>query len=140
MRYTLWRGFERTVQIVQVDWPYGNEETVYPPMATIAELAFREGAWRLVERRDAPMQPRRYNQLLNNVAAVAGVIGHPRIPGEGVEACSHSPRSRIEISVPYDRLRIEGGAHCASDAPAFAAGALLTEEVEFSVRIADSWD
>jgi hypothetical protein len=120
----------RTATVAQAEWSYGDNDQ---PRVMLIELREEEGVWRVAERREALMHPIRFNQLVNNVAAAAAVIGERGRRGGRID-CSHSPHQRLELRVPDESLQISREAHCDDDAPALVAGELLQAAVELNLR------
>jgi hypothetical protein len=137
IRYTLRRGFgygtQPTARIVQASWPFGDNS----PSVLRVELAHRNGAWHVAERRQARMHPRAYEQLARNVTAAASVLGPPG-PRGAMTVCSHADSSRLDLSL-FDGflLRLSRTAHCSDTTAAVVAGELVGRAVDFALE-ADS--
>jgi hypothetical protein len=134
VRYVLLRGFgygrKPTARIVQALWLYGSTQ----PTGLIVELSKADGAWKVIDRQEAPIAASQFNRLLGQVAAVTATLGDRTHRGSFV-VCSHADSSQFDLSVPDERLRMSRGAHCSKDAPAFVAGEMLTNVVEESVKL-----
>lgn len=134
IRYVLHRGFygkgTPTARLVQADWTYGAKH----PRVLRIELNRTNEEWRVVERKEAAMEPRRFDRLVSNVAAAASVVRDP--PHRGTMLiCSHANTSRFDLSLPDERrMRITRGAHCSNDAPAVVAGELLAAAVDLDLK------
>lgn len=136
VRYVLRRGFgygtRPSARIVQADWPYGSPR----PRGLIVELSKADGAWQVTQRQEAPIEPSKFGRLINNVAAATSALGARSRRGEWV-ICSHADMSRLDLSIPDERMRVSRGAHCSSDAPAVIAGDILTSAIRESLKLND---
>ncbi len=134
IRYVLRRGFgygrKPTARVVQAAWLYGSPQ----PTGLIVELSKADGAWKVIERQEAPIAASQFNRLLGTVAAATSALGDRSFRGEFV-ICSHADSSQLDLSIPDERLRVSRGAHCSKDAPAVVAGDLLTNVVEESLKL-----
>ncbi|WP_338504051.1 hypothetical protein V6R86_09440 [Sphingomonas kaistensis] len=134
IRYVLRRGFgygrKPTARIVQAAWLYGSPQ----PTGLIVELSKADGAWKVIERQEAPIAASEFNRLLGQVAAVTATLGDRTLRGSFV-VCSHADSAQFDLSVPDERLRMSRGAHCSKDTSAFVAGEMLTNVVEESLKL-----